>query len=76
MLVAVEVADAGWLAGCGAAAWTTCVAVWATPLTAETTGASAGVAAALAWAAAAAAAGTLAGAALAGAALAAGALAP
>jgi len=40
-------AGAGWVAGCGPAAWTTWVADWTTPLTAET-GASAGAVAALA----------------------------
>ncbi|HET9972208.1 MAG TPA: hypothetical protein VFQ68_28505 [Streptosporangiaceae bacterium] len=38
-------AGAGWVAGCG---WATWVADWTTPLTAETTGASAGAVAALA----------------------------
>ena len=42
----LALAGAGWVAGCGSAAWTTWVADWTTPLTAETTGASAGAVAA------------------------------
>ena len=41
-------AGAGGVAGCGSVAWTTWVADWTTPPTAETTGASAGAVAALA----------------------------